>query len=401
MNNLCIKLNYQDAEPIAMEYFLENSGLGTDVENHELLLNEGLHVLENCKAGINIAAVIIPLDPGVFRNSTIYMEKSQYTCTAFYQISPKHVVKIYAYLLSVGECKSTIYNQAEQYYADLWANGFLEAGRRLLRERIYQLSQHGIEIKEYYVSHSFGPGCYGMPLSKLSDMLEEIDGRAIGIKAVRQEELPNNRFSGGFFFVTSEEGELPSEECKDCIGHEGGCMFCGGKNLIPTREVCLDLLKSHGTPDHVIRHCIAVSDTAVRIGKALAEKGVVLDLPLLEASSLLHDIARVEENHSVKGAMIAERHGYHQVAKLIKCHMFYAMDPNKEKITELDLLCLADRMVREDEYVGLDNRMQYVLDKLIAAGVNTERLLHRIEENRLVKEKIERIIGKPIDDLMT
>lgn len=102
----------------------------------------------------------------------------------------------------------------------------------------------------------------------------------------------------------------------------------------------------------------------------------------------------------MKGALIAERHGYHQVAKLIKCHMFYAMDPNKEKITELDLLCLADRMVREDEYVGLDDRMQYVMDKLVAAGVNTERFLHRIEENRLMKERIEKIIGKSIDDLM-
>jgi uncharacterized protein len=399
MKNKCIKLEYQDAEPIAMEYFLENSGLDTDVENHKILLSEGLHVLENCKPGIDIAAVIMPLEPDAFHNSTIYMEKGKYTCTAFHQISPRQVVKIYAYLLSVGECRSITNNQAEQYYADLWANGFLEAGRQILREKIYQYIED-IGIEEYYISHSFGPGCYGMPLYKLSDMLEEIDGSIIGIKVVRKIELPNNRFSGGFFFVTSEEGELPSEECRNCIGHEGGCMFCGGKNLIPTRETCLELLESHGTPPHVIRHCMAVCDTAVRIGKALVEKGVILDLPLLEAASLLHDIARVEENHGVKGALIAERHGYHQVAKLIKCHMFYAMDPNKEKITELDLLCLADRMVREDEYVGLDDRMQYVMDKLVAAGVNTERFLHRIEENRLMKERIEKIIGKSIDDLM-
>lgn len=399
MNNKCIKLNYRDAEPIAMAYFLENSGLGADAENHKILLNEGLQVLENCKSGIDIAAVILPLDPEAFCNSTIHMKKSQYTCTAFHQISPEDVIKIYAYLLSVGECKSTINNQAEQYYADLWANGFLEAGRHLLREQIHQYESHDIE--EYYISGSFGPGCYGMPLCKLSDMLTEINCSVIGIQTVQNGELPNNRFGGGFFFVTAQEGELPSEECRDCIGHEGGCMFCGGKNLIPSRETCLDLLESYGTPPHVIRHCIAVSNTAVRMGEALAEKGVVLDLPLLEASSLLHDIARVEENHGVKGAMIAERYGYHQVAKLIKCHMFYATDPNKEKITEQDLLCLADRMVREDEYVGLDDRMQNVLDKLIAAGVNTERFCHRLEENRLIKDRIEKIIGTSIDELMS
>ena len=93
MKNKCIKLEYQDAEPIAMEYFLENSGLDTDVENHKILLSEGLHVLENCKPGIDIAAVIMPLEPDAFHNSTIYMEKSKYTCTAFHQISRDKLLK--------------------------------------------------------------------------------------------------------------------------------------------------------------------------------------------------------------------------------------------------------------------------------------------------------------------
>ena len=125
-----------------------------------------------------------------------------------------------------------------------------------------------------------------------------------------------------------------------------------------------------------------------------------MDITLLEAASLLHDIARVEENHGIKGAQVAEKHGYHQVAKLIKCHMFYATDPYKEKVTEQDLLCLADRMVKEDEYVGLEDRMKYVLDKLADAGIDTERVRNRLEENRLIKDKIEAIIGKTIDSLM-
>lgn len=80
--------------------------------------------------------------------------------------------------------------------------------------------------------------------------------------------------------------------------------------------------------------------------------------------------------------------------------MFYATDPYKEKVTEQDLLCLADRMVKEDEYVGLEDRMKYVLDKLADAGIDTERVRNRLEENRLIKDKIEAIIGKTIDSLM-
>ena len=63
-------------------------------------------------------------------------------------------------------------------------------------------------------------------------------------------------------------------------------------------------------------------------------------------------------------------------------------------------LFLADRMVKEDEYVGLEDRMKYVLDKLADAGIDTERVRNRLEENRLIKDKIEAIIGKTIDSLM-
>jgi len=398
MKNELIKLNYEEAEQIAKDCFIEASGLGVNAKTHKVLLDEALLVLKNCKPGINIAAVVTSLSPGSFRDDTIYLGSSRFTCTAFQQIPSKKVIRILAYLMSLGECKSQIRNHAEQYYADLWGNGFLEAGRQMLREKIR--SNEGFIEENYYVSCSFGPGFYGMPLDKLSDMLIELDGSNIGLSVGENGKPTMEKFCGGFFFITSGKEVLPSDECRDCIGHERGCLFCGGKNVIPARETCMELLRSYETPPHVVRHCIAVCDVAVRIAKALTEKGEALDLTLLEAASLLHDIARVEENHGIKGAQVAEKHGYHQVAKLIKCHMFYATDPYKEKVTEQDLLCLADRMVKEDEYVGLEDRMKYVLDKLADAGIDTERVRNRLEENRLIKDKIEAIIGKTIDSLM-
>lgn len=256
------------------------------------------------------------------------------------------------------------------------------------------------EKGEYFISCPFGPGFYGMSPDKLTDMFSEIDDTMVGRMIDKDGNIPQEKLSGGFFLVTEGKGVLPAEECKDCIGHDQGCMFCGGKNIIPSRETCMELLQSYGTPPHVIRHCKAVSETAIRIAKALNEKGMDLDMDLIEASTLLHDIARVEENHGVKGAAILEKKGYRQVAKLVKCHMFYATDPHKEKITEQDVLCLADRMVKEDQYVGLDIRMRSVLDKLIELGIDTDRIKHRLEENRLIKDRIEKIIGRPIDTLM-
>ena len=55
-----------------------------------------------------------------------------------------------------------------------------------------------------------------------------------------------------------------------------------------TRQKCLDLLKSHGTPPHVVAHCIAVADIAKLIALSLNNKGYHFDIRLVEASGLLH-----------------------------------------------------------------------------------------------------------------
>ena len=45
------------------------------------------------------------------------------------------------------------------------------------------------------------------------------------------------------------------------------------------------------TPAHVIAHCRAVADVAVRIGAALNQKGCHFDLALLKGAGMVHDVA--------------------------------------------------------------------------------------------------------------
>jgi HD superfamily phosphodiesterase len=168
----------------------------------------------------------------------------------------------------------------------------------------------------------------------------------------------------------------------------------------PSREECLTLLKEYHTPDHVVKHCIKVTDTALKIGAALNEKGCSLNLELIQGAGLIHDIARVEDKHWEIGADIASGLGYGEEADIIRVHMFYNCDPKKEVITETDILCLSDRMVKEDEYVGLDSRMRYVLDKFKDNQEAVERISERIKDNRAMIRRIERIIGRSIDSLI-
>lgn len=175
-------------------------------------------------------------------------------------------------------------------------------------------------------------------------------------------------------------------------------IIMAGKH--PKQEECMTLLKNYRTPEHVIRHCIKVTETAVSIAKALNNHGFSLDLDLIQGAGLIHDIARVEEKHWEIGADIAANLGYQQEAEIIRVHMHYSTNPNKKELTETDILCLADRMVKEDQYVGLEERMQYVLDKFKGNQEAIVRISERIKDNRLFIRRIEEIIGTTIDSLM-
>jgi putative nucleotidyltransferase with HDIG domain len=171
-------------------------------------------------------------------------------------------------------------------------------------------------------------------------------------------------------------------------------------NKHPSREECLALLHQYHTPDHVVKHCVKVAETALKIGQALNGKDYGLDLELIQSAGLIHDIARVEDKHWDVGADIASELGYGQEAAIIKVHMHYSCDPKKRNITETDIICLADRMVKEDEFVGLDDRMQYILDKFQDDPEAVERISERIKDNRAFIGRIEKIIGMSIESLM-
>ena len=168
---------------------------------------------------------------------------------------------------------------------------------------------------------------------------------------------------------------------------------------IPGREACLALLEAHDTPAHVRRHCLKVTETALRMGFALTETGVMVNLPLLQAAGLLHDVCRVEKDHWLAGAALLREKGWDAPAALVEKHMHHDLPAAGTALTELDLLCLADRMVREDEYVGLGTRMGAILERFRDKPGAEERIGRIVAESRDNKHWIEDRIGKTVEEL--
>lgn len=167
-----------------------------------------------------------------------------------------------------------------------------------------------------------------------------------------------------------------------------------------TVKECLELLQEYNTPLHVVRHCKAVAEAAVKLAIALNEKGSNLNIELIRGAALIHDIARVEENHEEKGAQIARSLGYDDEADIIRVHMTYNLKKEIDELTEVDMVCFGDRVVKEDKYVGLSERMSYILDKIKDKPDAVKRIKIKKTETELLLSKIEDRLGITIDELM-
>ena len=74
------------------------------------------------------------------------------------------------------------------------------------------------------------------------------------------------------------------------------------KDIIPSAGQCIEIMRRHNMRKNIVRHSIRVRDVAVFIATKLLDAGHVLDLNLVEAAALLHDITKT------RGLSTGERH---------------------------------------------------------------------------------------------
>ncbi len=173
-------------------------------------------------------------------------------------------------------------------------------------------------------------------------------------------------------------------------------------NKIPNREECFTLLKEYNTPEHVIRHCTAVCDVALLIANRLNQKGYNINIELLQACCLLHDIARVYDEHETVGSIYLSKIGYNNIAHIIIKHTKYKDFSRLTNINETDILCIADRTVLEDKFVGIPRRMEYIKQKAKRNG--KEEFIPFIQngEKMLTEyiESLENVMGITLKELV-
>jgi len=94
---------------------------------------------------------------------------------------------------------------------------------------------------------------------------------------------------------------------------------------LPSPRSALKLLFEIGCSTRVIEHCKAVAGLAVRIAKTCKEKGLNVDIELIQIGALLHDIGRSKTHsvdHAIIGAEIARSLGLPEpIISIIERHV--------------------------------------------------------------------------------
>lgn len=174
------------------------------------------------------------------------------------------------------------------------------------------------------------------------------------------------------------------------------------KTKYPNREECKKIMEDYGTPERVINHTETVAIIAQKIAERLKDKGIKLNIPLIASSAYLHDIARTESKHDIKGAEYLKKIGLYEVAEVIRDHTFHKITDDINEIDEIDVLCLADRVTIEDKFVGPERRMEYIINKAVLKFGEEKRddLEEKAKSFVRYVQKLENFMGKKIEELI-
>ncbi len=133
------------------------------------------------------------------------------------------------------------------------------------------------------------------------------------------------------------------------------------KYKLPTRKECFDMIKEYHVPSHILRHSRTVAKLAVFLAERLKEKGIAVDVNLVERACLLHDILRVcdfkELDYKKFKQTIGEedKRKWEQIKEKYKglCHEDAVYNLLKEKYQVLSLT------IKRHKYIGmLDEKMR-------------------------------------------
>lgn len=161
----------------------------------------------------------------------------------------------------------------------------------------------------------------------------------------------------------------------------------------PTAQECSSIWKETGLSDEVAAHCEAVAALAVEVATLARERHHRVDVALVHAGALLHDVGRAKtqeiDHASVGAALLRERGLPEALVLVVERHTGGGIGPEEAESLGLPVKDYTPETLEEKLVAGCDNlvagtkrqRIQAALDDLESKGLEEAarkvRRLHR------------------------
>ncbi len=172
------------------------------------------------------------------------------------------------------------------------------------------------------------------------------------------------------------------------------------QSQIPTPEECLVLLsETFDAGEAVIDHGQMVARVALALGKAIQRSKIDLNLELLVAAGLLHDLARNQRDHARVAMRILNKLDYPAVAEIVGVHMDLLLE-DKKAISEKEIVFLADKLVNGTRIVDLKSRFDTAIKRYGSQPDVLATIRDRMGSALKIKQRIEQLADRSIETIV-
>jgi len=171
--------------------------------------------------------------------------------------------------------------------------------------------------------------------------------------------------------------------------------------MLPSRDEALALLDRYQATPGRIAHSLTVARFALIIGTRLIARNIPLNLPLIEAAALLHDIRKGYPDHDDAGADLLASLGYPQIAAIVGVHTRLGgrTPAPSEPISEAEVVYIADKSYRGATRVTIEERYAIWLATWKDHPARLQSLTAGENRAKAVRARVEKVLRQPLNDV--
>ena len=152
-------------------------------------------------------------------------------------------------------------------------------------------------------------------------------------------------------------------------------------------------------PERGMAHGRAVAAVALRLAGELNAHGLALDMDLVHNAALLHDVAKGWPGHEAAGGQLLGRFGLGGLSDIVAAHRD-VLPPVSGVLTEKEIVCLADKLVRCDRRVAVEDRFGEKLNLYRCDEEACAAIRGRLRNALALRDMVEKACGREVEAIL-